>query len=80
MPDAPKVTHGSVFTTFESRSCIRVSRSYKVRWALPPREVWGYVPPDILKIVDPRRRIFQHSETQNLILKIPTKVKYFVSF
>ena len=55
----------SAFTTFESRSCIELSRSCKALWALPPRGVWGHGPPGNFEILDSRRCIFQHFEAQN---------------
>ena len=59
------VKDGSVFTTFESRSCIELSRSCKALRALPPREVWGHGPPGNFEILDSLRCIFQHFEVQN---------------
>ena len=59
----------SVFTTFESRSCIEVSRSCGARKALPPRGVWGHAPPGNFEILDSWRYIFQHFEAQNGMFK-----------
>ena len=55
----------SVFTTFESRSCIELSKSCKARRVLPSRGVWGHAPSRNFEIVDSRRCIFQHCEAQN---------------